>query len=243
MPFAKASDGARIYYEAHGEGPGLLLGHPVFASSEKIPFGVPANGYRERLTDRYRVVTVDYPGGLGRSDAIAPEKLTAARVSDDLLAVADAAGLDRFCWWGFSWGGGVGLQLATRTDRVAVLVCGGYAPLGEFHLSYVNALRAMMSADVAGYVAFYESLADWPEAEAIARISCPRLLFFGSDDEFVQSGITVRIAATVRRYRDTLVDLGWQVVEVAGRDHSLGWDLVVVVPLVREFLDTVPPWR
>ena len=242
MPLATASDGARIYYEVHGEGQGLLLGHPVFASRDNVPFGVPANGYLDRLTDRYRVVTVDYPGGYGRSEAVPPRELTATRVSNDLLAVADAAGLDRFCWWGFSWGGVVGLQLATRTDRVAALVCGGYPPLGEFHLSYVSALRATTSADVAAYVAFYESLADWPEAEAIARISSPRLVFFGADDEFVQSGITVQIAATIRLHRQTLLHLGWRVVEVAGRDHSIGWDSDVVVPLVREFLDPLPRW-
>jgi len=48
----------------------------------------------------------------------------------DILAVADAAGVDRFAWFGFSFGGVVGLQLASRTNRLSALVCGGWPPLG-----------------------------------------------------------------------------------------------------------------
>jgi pimeloyl-ACP methyl ester carboxylesterase len=48
----------------------------------------------------------------------------------DILAVADAAGVDRFAWFGFSFGSVVGLQLASRTNRLSALVCGGWPPLG-----------------------------------------------------------------------------------------------------------------
>ena len=43
-------------------------------------------------------------------------EVNASRYS--LLGVADAAGLSRFAFWGYSWGGNVGLQLASRTDRL-----------------------------------------------------------------------------------------------------------------------------
>jgi pimeloyl-ACP methyl ester carboxylesterase len=240
MSFASTRDGERIYFESHGAGPAVMLGPPVCPSSENMPFPpVPPQGFVEGLTDRYRVVVMDYPG-VGKSDAVRAGDLTAERVADDLLRVADAAGSDRFCWWGYSWGGAVGLQLATRSDRVAALVCGGYPPLGEFHLGYVDVIRGLPGAE--SHVTFYDSLAGWPEAAALEAISCPRLLYFGSDDEFVQSDTKVTIAATARSHRDELIAQGWRVVEVPGRDHSLGWDLEVVIPLVRAFLDELPPW-
>ena len=48
----------------------------------------------------------------------------------DLLAVADAAGADRFAYYGYSWLALAGLQLAIRTDRLSALVMGGFPPIG-----------------------------------------------------------------------------------------------------------------
>ena len=58
-----------------------------------------------------------------------PDTLTPANVAADLLAVADAAGADRFAFYGYSWLALAGLQLAIRTDRLAALVMGGFPPL------------------------------------------------------------------------------------------------------------------
>jgi pimeloyl-ACP methyl ester carboxylesterase len=58
-----------------------------------------------------------------------PDTLTPANVAGDLLAVADAAGADRFAYYGYSWLALSGLQLAIRTDRLTALVMGGYPPL------------------------------------------------------------------------------------------------------------------
>jgi pimeloyl-ACP methyl ester carboxylesterase len=43
--------------------------------------------------------------------------------------VADAAGADRFAYYGYSWLALAGLQLGIRTDRLAALVMGGFPPL------------------------------------------------------------------------------------------------------------------
>ena len=43
--------------------------------------------------------------------------------------MADAAGADRFAYYGYSWLALAGLQLALRTDRLSALVMGGYPPL------------------------------------------------------------------------------------------------------------------
>lgn len=67
-------------------------------------------GYLDRLTDRYRVIVMDYPP-TGPDAARAVDSFDPNRVCADILAVADAAGADRFAWFGYSWGGVVGLQL------------------------------------------------------------------------------------------------------------------------------------
>src|SRR5712671_4986495 len=94
-----------IYFETSGQGLPLILGYPITASEvDGNPGLVVTRGYLERLTDRYRVVVMDYPS-LGKSEPIPAGELTVDRVCIDLLRVADAAGVDRFAWWGYSWGG------------------------------------------------------------------------------------------------------------------------------------------
>jgi pimeloyl-ACP methyl ester carboxylesterase len=78
-----------------------------------------------------------------------PDTLTPANVAGDLLAVADAAGADRFAYYGYSWLALAGLQLAVRTDRLAALVMGGFPPIdGPYAqmLRVTTATHAMASS-------------------------------------------------------------------------------------------------
>ncbi|KYF47988.1 hypothetical protein BE08_30510 [Sorangium cellulosum] len=225
----------------------MLLGFPLMASPwPGDPELAVLKGYLDRLTDRYRVLVVDYPSlgpGIGKSDPIPAGDLTAGRVCADLLAAADAAGFDRFAYWGFSWGGVVGLQLACRTDRLTALVCGGWPPLGAPYGDMLHITRKMAAAPevpvrVDQFVTFYESVEGWPEAEAVQRIACPRMTFTGAADEMEYPGeIKLRIAPTIRERRGELERLGWHVTEIPGRDHGVFTDPATVVPIVREFLD------
>lgn len=239
-----------VHYEVYGQGFPLMLGFPITASPRlEDPDGRVLQGYLERLTDRYRVLVMDYPNlgpGVGRSEPIPAGELTSQRVCRDLLAMADAAGFERFIWWGFSWGGVIGLQLASRSDRVAALVCGGWPPLGGAYADLLRASRTVAAHRPADFslppdqfVTFYESVQDWPEAEAVGRIRCPKMTFVGSEDEVELVGVRVRLAATLRERRRDLEERGWQVAEIPGRDHSVYADPAVVVPLVRGFLDGV----
>lgn len=230
-----------IYFETSGKGFPLILGYPVTASE------VPGNprlaitrGYLERLTDRYRVVVMDYPG-VGKSEPIPAGELTVDRVCVDLLRVADAAEFDRFAWWGYSWGGVIGLQLACRTERIAALVCGGWPPLGNLYPKVLQSCRATVSTldYQKAYVTFYESIRDWPEADSVGRLTCPRMTYVGSEDVVERGGITMATAATLRAHRRELETCGWQVQEIPGRDHSVWTDPATVVPIVRPFLDSV----
>jgi pimeloyl-ACP methyl ester carboxylesterase len=245
-----------IHFEIHGDGTPLLLGFPMMASHAEIFGEVGAallRGYLERLTDRYRVLLVDYPS-IGKSDSIPPGELTADRVCADLLAAADGAGFDRFAYWGYSWGGGVGLQLASRTDRLSAVVVGGWSPLGGHYAEALAGARLQVSnppqsamvilrspAQYAQWVSYLESIEGWPETDAVARIRCPRLVFFGANSLTDAGGIPIPIATTIRSRRAELERLGWRVCEIPDRDFSVCFDPAAVVPVVREFLDAVEP--
>jgi pimeloyl-ACP methyl ester carboxylesterase len=242
-----------VFYELHGQGKPLMITLPLMASHTEL-FGAGSAamlaGYLDRLTDRYEVLLVDYPS-IGKSRDIAPHELTADRVCADLLGVASAAGFDRFIYWGYSWSGAVGLQLASRTERLTALVIGGWPPLdGPYdnilaaarrklpnpELSSMKILRS--AAQYAQWIHFYESLHGWNEREAVARIACPRLVYFGEKGDLIEAGIPVTIASNIRRSRATLELQGWTVHEVAGADHGGAALPELVVPLVQRFLDS-----
>ena len=251
MPLDPASG---VHYEVQGQGQPLLIGLPLMASFTEL-FGREMqpvlDGYLNRLTDRYRVLRVDYPS-IGGSRDIAPEDLTADRVCADLLAVASAAGFDRFTYWGYSWGAAVGLQLAARTNRLTALVLGGWPPLGAPYAGILQAtqlkqanpepssLKVLRSKDqYRQWETYYRSMLDWPEAESVARIACPRMVFFGGEGDLVEAGIPIPIASIIREHRVQLEAQGWTVYEIAGQGHGVCMVPELVVPPVRSFLDTV----
>jgi pimeloyl-ACP methyl ester carboxylesterase len=135
MPEARLHDGSTIAVEVHGRGPTVLLPvnpRPVEGpqAEELRRWGVdPALGRSliDGLSDAFEVVAFHYEGHV--LDVPKPDTLTPANLAGDLLAVADAAGADRFAYYGYSWLALAGLQLAIRTDRLSALVMGGFPPL------------------------------------------------------------------------------------------------------------------
>jgi pimeloyl-ACP methyl ester carboxylesterase len=148
MPQAGLHDASTIPVEVHGEGPTVLLPvnpRPVEGpqAEEMRRWGAdPALGRSliDGLSDAFRVVAFDYEGQVLRVPK--PDTLTPANVAGDLLAVADAAGADRFAYYGYSWLALAGLQLAIRTDRLSALVMGGFPPLDG---PYAQMLRVTMA--------------------------------------------------------------------------------------------------
>ena len=243
-----------VFYALDGPADGvpLLITLPLMASHLEL-FGpdsaVVLNGYLSRLTDRYRVLRVDHPS-IGASRDIAPPELTADRVCADLLGVASAAGFDRFAYWGYSWSGAVGLQLAARTDRLSALVIGGWPPLGAPYAGILQATRLKAAspepasmvvlrskAQYAQWGHYYSSMLSWDEAGSVARIACPKMVFFGGDGDLVEAGVPIRIASIIREQRATLEAQGWRVHEVPGHGHGVTGLPDLVVPPVRAFLD------
>ncbi|MGH3099541.1 MAG: alpha/beta fold hydrolase, partial [Thermoleophilia bacterium] len=134
-PEARLHDGSAIEVQVYGEGPALLLPvnpRPVEGpqADELRRWGNdPALGRSliDGLKDAFRVVAFDYEGHVLQVPK--PDTLTPDNIAGDFLAVADAAGAERFAWYGYSWLALAGLQLGIRTDRLAALAMGGYPPL------------------------------------------------------------------------------------------------------------------
>ncbi|MBZ5575841.1 MAG: hypothetical protein LAP40_04700 [Acidobacteriia bacterium] len=214
-------------FTARGSGPALIV------------FDRQPRGYYDRLTDRYRVVVIADVAADNSPANIA--SLTADHLCADILAVADAAGVDRFAWFGFSFGSVVGLQLASRTTRLSALVCGGWPPLGGQYaetLAYVEAEAAQGRATPA--LTFYRSIRGWPEREAVSKFSCPRMAFAGNQDEFVAGAATrLRIGPLIAEHRAELERMGWTVQLMDGFGHELGGRPDVTIPILTRFLDPI----
>ena len=104
MPFV-IRDGARVYWRSDGDPafPALLLGNSLGTEHALWAPVIPA------LIRYFRVLSFDLRGH-GASEAPAGE-YTLAMLAQDALAVADAAGVQRFSYAGISLGGMIGMCL------------------------------------------------------------------------------------------------------------------------------------
>ncbi|MEU9301045.1 alpha/beta hydrolase [Streptomyces sp. NPDC048269] len=97
-------------------GPGLLLTHGAGGSVDSN-FGT----ILDALAAEYSVVGVDYPGTGGTPRSSEPLELD--DLADQLVAAADAEGLERFAVLGYSLGGNVAVRVAARyPERITALV-------------------------------------------------------------------------------------------------------------------------
>ena len=79
-------------------------------------------GYVIRLRDNFTVIAVDLRGHGESGLPTDPAAYTTDKMGQDILAVADACGVERFIIWGMSYGGNVGRYLAIQSERVARLI-------------------------------------------------------------------------------------------------------------------------
>ena len=212
-------------FTVRGSGPALLA------------FDRQPHGYYDQLIDRYRVVVIADPGTDDSPEAITT--FTADRLCADILAVADAVGVERFAWYGFSFGSVAGLQLASRTNRLSALVCGGWPPLGgQYAETLAFAEGEAAQGRVTPFLTFYRSLRGWPEREAVSKLTCPRMTFVGTRDQFSAGDQNIRIGALIAEHRDELERMGWTVQFFDGFGHELGGRPDVIMPILRRFLDS-----
>jgi pimeloyl-ACP methyl ester carboxylesterase len=218
MATARLHDHSPLDVAVLGDGPAVLL--PVStavsdgeAAEQMRAWGADPNlghNLASSLVDvGFRVIAADYEGHLAQHPK--PRTLSVATVAADLLAIADAAGADRFAYYGYSWLALAGLQLAIRTDRLTALAMGGFPPLDGPYGPMLTVTRAGHRMALANrdkrpaaaepqpgdweavevtqtpdqaqqYVTLYESIQNFDERAALERLRIPRLAFAGAND-------------------------------------------------------------
>lgn len=130
MPDA-AVNGTRLYYEEVGSGVPCIALHGGLGMDHTYL----RKGFRP-LEDVLRFVYVDQRGN-GRSDRPPLETITMRQLADDVGALADHLGLERFALLGHSYGGFVALEFATQhPERLTHLFLldtspGGFEPTAD----------------------------------------------------------------------------------------------------------------
>ena len=198
------SRGYAISYEDAGQGSPVLLVPGFMQSAADYRHA----GYADRLTATHRVLIVD-PLGHGRSDK--PHEANAYRAPDvaaDVIAVLDAAGLERATVWGYSRGawlagmaaiefphrlnglilGGAGLTQPPPTDKplwVDPLSRGdwaGFWPLFPIPLA-AEVKRHYELNDPKALTAERIGRIESAYSFDLDRVSAPALVYFGRDDD------------------------------------------------------------
>jgi pimeloyl-ACP methyl ester carboxylesterase len=128
MPYAD-NDGLKIFYEALGEGPPLILLHGLFGSTALWKDA----GYVNLLQDDYRLILIDARGH-GASDKLyEPEAYKMKEFVSDVIAVMNDIGLEKMHFLGYSMGGWIGFGIMKYApDRFLSLIIGGAQPYDEW---------------------------------------------------------------------------------------------------------------
>jgi pimeloyl-ACP methyl ester carboxylesterase len=197
-------------------------------------------GYVRRLRDNFTVIALDLRGHGESGPPTDPADYTTDKMGQDILAVADACGVERFAMWGMSYGGKVSRYLAVQSERVAKLILMG-TPLGlgvsgelrqdaiDFRAYWPPIVQAQrdgtldldsLSQDdqdflrdfnVPVMLAWVGAMLDWPAIEP-ADFRCPTLWLVGSEDRHAM--------ASVKEYEESLKGSRVQVHIVQGLDHE-----------------------
>lgn len=118
MPFIDR-DGVTIRYEAHGQGPPVLLTH-CFGSTMRLWDRQVAH-----FAERYRLILWDMRGHGGSGDPVDPGAYSQALAVGDMAALLDACGEDRAVIAGVGLGGlmSLGFHLEHRERVEALVLC------------------------------------------------------------------------------------------------------------------------
>lgn len=155
-------NGLQMYYEEHGRGRPMILLHGGI-----LTFASTFAGILPLLTERHRAIGVELQGHGHTADIDRPLRLEL--LADDVVGLLDRLGLDRVDVFGYSLGGLVATELATRypqrVDRL-VLAAAHFRPDGyhpEIHDPRQDSPRLPTQAEFAEMQRAYAAVAPDPE--------------------------------------------------------------------------------
>jgi pimeloyl-ACP methyl ester carboxylesterase len=178
-----AADGCTLHYETSGSGEPVVLLHGFTSLGSSWL----RHGWIDALAG-FRVITLDLPAH-GESEAI--EDTSTPHLASLVVALLDEVGVERAAVVGFSFGGGVALQVAADApDHVTRLVVGG---VGDAALqpADVRAIERMRrDAELAGsdLEPLMPYLRDgwWPGSPVGLRpLPMPALVILAEADEYM----------------------------------------------------------
>ncbi len=247
------SNGVEIDYERVGDGPPILLVHG-FASSKYGNWN--QSGWYDFLTGAGREVIALDCRGHGRSGK--PHESAAydgSQMADDVLAVMDAAAVEKADLMGYSMGGGISLALVTREPSRfnSVVIGGAGANVGADparRQSIAAALRAPAGEGIESRTAFgfrrfaqqsnndLEALAAVMSSDramgaddnALAALRLPTLVVVGDQDEALPGA---------RRLASLVPDA--ELIVLRGKNHLSAVGDAHYKEAVGRFLDTHSP--
>ena len=198
--FCIASDGARIAYAVHGDGPPLVR-VATWLTHLELDWASPVwRHWLDRLGESHTVLRYDERGcGLSGPEL---DELSADRWVEDLETVIDAAGFERFALLGVSQGAAIAVVYAARhPERVSDLVLyGGYARgrrvrgQGEEEEALVAAIRAGWTSDEPAYRHLFSML-------FLPRGTAEQMAWY---DELLRTTTTAEAAVRLFRARGTV---------------------------------------
>jgi len=234
--FVVSSDGIRIAYDVTGEGSAIILLHGGGHTRQNWH----DVGYVKRLQDMYKVIVIDIRGN-GESDKpTEPTYYTTEKMCQDILAVADACGIEKFTIWGFSYGANIGRYLAAPSDRVEKFIimgipfglgasgdfrqrikefCNHWKPIlqaqskGTLDIASLSTedQEALHETNIALDLAWLSAILDWGVIEP-ADLRCQTLWLVGSRNETTM--------ASIREYEEKLQSSKVRVEVIEGLNHS-----------------------
>ena len=127
MPYVD-NQGTRIHYVVEGQGPPLLLHHGLTGSLESWN----DYGYVDALKADYRLILMDARGHGASEKPHDPGLYDPQYRVGDVTAVLDDLNIERAHFFGYSYGGRVGLELAKwAPERVRSMIIGGFGPKAQ----------------------------------------------------------------------------------------------------------------
>ena len=146
MPYAN-NNGVKIFYKLEGKGPPLVLQHGLAGTHlDWIKF----KDYVDALKTRYQLILLD-ARGRGQSDKpYVPEMHSLKNYVGDITAILDDIGLEKAHFWGYSFGGRVGLAAGVYApERFNSLIIGGVGMYEKDSPEFID--------DIKDYIQGYES--------------------------------------------------------------------------------------
>jgi pimeloyl-ACP methyl ester carboxylesterase len=227
--YLRSADGTRIAFDATGSGPAIILLH----GGGRTRQAWHETGYVARLADEFAVITIDLRGNGDSDHPTTIEAYAFERMTEDVVAVADAAGAEQFTLWGFSYGANIGRYLAARSDRVQAMVYIGIpfgaAASGAFRQAIVE-LQAKEPPALEPdrvRVAAASAMLDYPDVEP-EDLRCPTLWVVGTANEPAM--------ASVSAYRDRLAGTQVSLALFDGLTHREELTQIdIVLPIMVKF--------